>query len=116
GNLSAAVGPFAVDEGLLAVDEPTATVRLFNTNTQKLIQASFSVMDGRTCTEGDYSIDGVPGTGSPIALTYQDPGGAVTGSLLPTGDAHDTVGVAGLGNLTVSIVDSANPVVFVSAH
>jgi 2-methylaconitate cis-trans-isomerase PrpF len=115
GNLSAAVGPFALDESLIPVTEPSTTIRLFNTNTKKYIDASFDVCDGKACVEGDYAIDGVPGTGARISLTYFDPGGAVTGQLLPTGSARDTLHIPELGELEVSIIDAANPVVFIEA-
>ena len=60
-------------------------------------------------------LDGVPGTGARIALDFLDPGGAVTGRLLPTGHAQDTLEVAGLGTITASLVDATNPMVFVRA-
>jgi 2-methylaconitate cis-trans-isomerase PrpF len=116
GNLSAAVGPFALDEGLTPASAPSATIRLFNTNTKKYIAATFDVCEGKACVEGDYAIDGVPGTAARISLTYFDPGGAVTGKLLPTGTARDAVQIPELGEVAISIIDAANPVVFVEAE
>src|SRR3954447_26721928 len=85
GNISSAVGPFAVDAGLVAAVEPETVVRIHNTNTQKIIVAHVPVSDGRAVRHGDYSIPGVPGTGARVDLEFTDPGGSVTGSLLPTG-------------------------------
>lgn len=115
GNISSAVGPFAVDEGLVAASGDSATVRIFNTNTSKVIVARFALEDGRAAVDGDFVLQGVAGTGSPIRLAFLDPGGAGTGKLLPTGNARDVLDVPGLGKIEVSFVDAANPVVFVSA-
>ena len=115
GNMSSAVGPFAIDEGLVGARQPSTLVRIYNTNTRKLIRAHVPVADGRAEAAGDYAIAGVPGTGARIALEFLDPGGAVTGRLLPTGHPRDVVPVARLGRLELSVVDAANPVVFVRA-
>ncbi|MDF1591118.1 MAG: PrpF domain-containing protein [Desulfobacterales bacterium] len=115
GNISAAVGPFAVDEDLVKAQEPLTQVRIYQVNTKKRIVAEVPVRDGRFDESGDYTIDGVPGTGAKIALHFVDPGGSVTGRLLPTGNVVDTVDVSGLGKMVVSIVDAANPIVFVRA-
>jgi len=116
GNMSSAVGPFALDEGLIA-DPGTgdACVRIFNTNTGKLIHATFPVQDGRALYYGGLVIPGVSGSGAPIRLDFIDPGGATTGKLLPTGAVRDVLDVAGLGEVEVSMVDAANAAVFVRA-
>jgi 2-methylaconitate cis-trans-isomerase PrpF len=116
GNMSSAIGPFAVDEGLVtAPADGEATVRIHNTNTGKIIVARFPVQDGRAIVEGELAIDGVAGTGAPIRLDFTDPGGAKTGKLLPTGRALDVLEVPGLGSIGASLVDAANPCVFVAA-
>lgn len=115
GNLTAAVGPFAIEECLVSAEEPTTELTLFNTNTRKRIRARIQVCDGAPLVDGDYSIDGVPGSGARIALTWEAPGGPLTGRLLPSGRARDMLDVVGLGQVEVSIVDAANPVVFVAA-
>jgi 2-methylaconitate cis-trans-isomerase PrpF len=114
GNISAAIGPFAVDEGMVEAREPLTRVRVFNTNTQKLIVASVPTRGGRFEPEGDYELPGVPGHGSRIDLEYMDPGGALTGALLPTGNEMDALEVDG-EPVDVSIVDAATPAVFVRA-
>src|SRR5262245_19110393 len=115
GNMSSAVGPFAIDEGLVRPDGEGALVRIFITNTQKLIHARFAVADGRTRYDGDLAIPGVAGTGSPIRLDFIEPGGASTGKLLPTGCALERLDVAEIGTIDVSMVDAANACVFVRA-
>lgn len=116
GNMSSAVGPFAVDEGLVPAVAPVTRVRIHQKNTDKLIVAEVPVKDGKFTEEGGYAIDGVPGTGSRIILRFVDPGGAVTGKLLPTGNRTDRFDVRGVGAVEVSCVDAANPFVFVRAE
>jgi 2-methylaconitate cis-trans-isomerase PrpF len=113
GNLSSGVGPFAVDEGLVVPTDPVTVVRLLNVNTGKLIVAHVPTRDGRFDPAGDFSLPGVPGTGSRIRLDYIDPGGAVTGAVLPTGNPVDDLAVPGVGTVPVSVVDAANPLLFV---
>jgi 2-methylaconitate cis-trans-isomerase PrpF len=116
GNMSSAVGPFAVDEGLVRANGETATVRVYNTNTKKLIHATFPVEGGRARYDGDLVIPGVSGTGAPIRLDFLDPGGATTGKLLPSGKGIDRLDVPGFGALDASLVDAANATVFVRAR
>ena len=115
GNISAAVGPFAVDEGLVRAQEPVTHVRIYQVNTKKRIVAEVPIRDGRFDESGDYSIDGIPGTGAKISLHFVSPGGSITGLLLPTGNVVDSIEVPGTGKIDVSIVDAANPIVFVRA-
>lgn len=112
GNISAAVGPFCLGEGLVPASDPVSTVRFFNTNTAKTVRSTFATSNGRFVPEGTCEIGGVPGTGSPVSLTFEDPGGASSGQLLPTGHVSDTVAVPGLGHIEVSVVDAANLFVF----
>lgn len=113
GNISSAVGPFAVDEGLVQPTDPVTTVRFLNVNTNKVIVAHVPTRDGRFEPVGDFVLPGVPRTGSAIRLDYLDPCGSVTGRLLPTGNPRDKVDVPGIGSIEVSIVDAANPLAFV---
>ena len=115
GNISSAVGPFAVDEGLVTAVEPVTRVRIHQKNTNKLIVAEVPVKDGKFNEEGDYAIDGVPGTGSRILLRFVDPAGAVTGKLFPTGNRRDRFDIPGRGAVEVTCIDAANPFVFVPA-
>ena len=115
GNMSSAMGPFALDEGMVKVSGREALVRIHNTNTKKIIHALFSVDDGLAAVDGDLAIPGVSGTGSPVKLEFRDPGGATTGKLLPTGNVVDTLDVPGIGKIRVSMVDAANATVWVKA-
>lgn len=112
GNISSAVGPYAIDEGLVAAVAPMTEVHIFNTNTQKEIIAQVPVQDGRAMTEGDFAIDGVPGTGARVVLKFVAPQGAASGKLLPTGRPRDEIEIEGKV-YEYSFVDAANPVVFV---
>ena len=91
GNLSSAVGPFAIDQGLVKAVEPYTTVRIFNTNTKKILIAKVPVKGSKVITEGDYQIPGVPGKGAKITLEFVEPGGSVTGKILPTGNPRDII-------------------------
>lgn len=115
GNMSAAIGPFSVDEGLVRAKGATATVRIYNTNTQKLIHAMFPLRDGRARYDGNLVIPGVAGSGAPVRLDFISPGGATTGKLLPTGKPVDMLDVPGVGKLAASMVDAANAGVFLRA-
>jgi 2-methylaconitate cis-trans-isomerase PrpF len=115
GNMSSAMGPFAVDEGLVQAAGKDALVRVHNTNTKKLIWSRFAIDDGLATVDGDLAIPGVAGTGSPVKLEFREPGGATTGKLLPTGNVADTLDVPGVGKVRVSMVDAANACVFVRA-
>ena len=115
GNMSSAIGPFAIEEGLLpAPADGETVVRIHNTNTGKIIAARFPVKDGLLAVDGDLALDGVAGTAAPIKLEFLDPGGAKTGRLLPTGNAVDMLDVGGR-KVEASLIDAANPCVFVEA-
>lgn len=113
GNISSAVGPFAVDEGLVTPTDPVTVVRFLNTNTNKVIVAHVPTRDGRFDPVGSFELPGVSGTGSKLQLDYLDPAGSVTGRLLPTGNPRDQLTIPGIGVIPVSLVDAANPLVFV---
>ena len=126
GNMSSIVGPVGLDEGLISRpriergggndDEQTALVRIFNTNTSKLVHSRFKVAGhpARYCPDGDYEMDGVPGKGSKITLSFLDPAGAKTGeAALPTGRPIDTLRLPDGSSIEASLVDVSNPGVFV---
>jgi 2-methylaconitate cis-trans-isomerase PrpF len=116
GNISSAVGPFAIDAGFVAAREGETVVRIHNTNTGKIIVAHVPVSDGRSMRHGDYAIPGVPGTGARVDLEFTDPAGSVTGKLLPTDRPVDEMELADGRRLRVSLVDAGNPCVFVLAR
>lgn len=115
GNLTSAVGIFAIAQNLLKPIEPFTTVRIFNTNTNKIIHVTYPVRDGIVLSEGSYSIPGVPGTGAKLKVEFFNPAGAITGKLLPTGNTKDYIDLGEKGVYTVSIVDAGTPVVFTLA-
>jgi hypothetical protein len=110
GNCSSAVGPFAIDEGMVRPVEGETVVRIHNTNTKKVIVARVPVSDGEAAVAGDFQLAGVAGRGARIALDFLEPGGAGTGRLLPSGRAHETIDGA-----QVSLVDATNPFVWIRA-
>jgi 2-methylaconitate cis-trans-isomerase PrpF len=85
GNMTAAIGPFAVDTGLFRLrgegvegegegeGDGIATVRIHNTNTGKIIHSTFPVVDGEAAANGEFEIDGVSGSGAKIELAFIDP-------------------------------------------
>ncbi|KAL4957648.1 PrpF protein [Aspergillus filifer] len=118
GNMVSAVGPFAVDSGLFSaaaksgngIGDGTVTVRIHNTNTGKVIHATFPVVDGEAATSGVLAIDGVAGTAAPIQLDFINPAGSRTGKLLPTQVVKDL-----FDGVEATCIDVANPCVFVKA-
>jgi 2-methylaconitate isomerase len=117
GNMSSAVGPFAVDERLMRAPQTAdeATVRIHNTNTHKLIVSRFALDNGYAAVEGEFRLPGIAGTGAPVRLEFIEPGGAGTGKLLPTGNPADSLSLHDGKEVEVSMVDAANPCVFVAA-
>lgn len=115
GNISSGVGPFALEKGLVTPKENETTVRIYNTNTGKIIAADVKTSDEGVNYTGDFQIAGVPGTASPIRLKFINPAGTLGKGLLPTGNAVDMLTVPDFGEVEVSIVDAANPLVFVKA-
>jgi methylitaconate Delta-isomerase len=116
GNISSAIGPYAIYQGLVEPVEPLTTVRIHLTNSKRILVAQVPVKDGEPLVEGDYHIDGCPGTGAKISLDFSGTAGAFTNKILPTGNVKDTLKVEGLGDVIVSIVDAANTAVFVHAE
>lgn len=116
GNMSAAVGPFAIDEGMVPAVEPITGVRVLATNTGKRYVAHVPVCGGRAAVEGDYRLDGVPAPGACIDLEYLDPGGTLGRGVLPAGKARESYALADGREFTVSVVDAAIPAVFVRAE
>lgn len=117
GNMSAAIGPFAVDEHIIdAPRDGEVTVRIHNTNTGRLIHARFAVRDGSSVVDGDLAIDGVSGSGAAVRLEFRDLAGGRTGRLLPAGVAMAELSLPGGGTVRASMVDAGNPCVFVDAQ
>ena len=116
GNISSAVGAFAVYEGLVEPTEPVTTVRAYNTNLDRVLTLEVPVRCGRPLEQGDYVVAGVPGSGAKILVDLADTAGGATGALLPTGNAIDRLDVPEVGAIDVSLVDIGNAHVFVRAR
>ncbi|GAB3258761.1 2-methylaconitate cis-trans isomerase PrpF family protein [Chitinimonas naiadis] len=116
GNLSAAVAPFALLEGMVAAPlDGVVTVRIWQANTNKVIVARVPVQDGLPAQDGDFHMDGVAFAAAPIALDFLDPAGGASGALFPTGAAQDVLSVPGLGDIAVTLIDAGNPLVILRA-
>ncbi len=114
GNLTTAVGPFAIESGIIEPMVPARRIAMFNLNTEKKIDEIVQCNDDGVLYNGDCKIDGVKMPGARIKVIWYNPSGSVTGHLLPTGNAVDIVHASGK-RYSVSIVDSVNPAVFIKA-
>jgi 2-methylaconitate cis-trans-isomerase PrpF len=111
GNMLVAVGPFAIEAGLVPVRDGETKVRIFNVNTQSMVEAIVQTPGGQVTYEGGAAIDGVPGTAAPVGINFQSAIGAVTKKMLPTGAPLDVI-----DGIEVSCVDIAMPVVLMRAE
>jgi 4-oxalomesaconate tautomerase len=110
GNLLAAVGPFAIEEGLVAARDGVTDIRIWMENTQSLSVAHVETPGGAVRYDGEARIDGVPGTHAPIPIDFLDVAGSSCGALLPTGHAVDVV-----EGVRVTCIDNGMPVVCLKA-
>lgn len=115
GNISSGVGPFAIDEGLVNVQEGNTRVRIFNTNTNRIIVADVPVKNGHAKVEGNFAVAGVPGTGAEIIMNWAGTVGAKTGHLSPTGNPTDEIKLEDGRSIQATLADAANPCVWVYA-
>ena len=111
GNILAAVGPFALEKGLLEPKGNLTEVRIYMVNTANLAIAQVQTPDGKVNYEGEARIDGVPGTAAPVLLDFLDTAGSSCGALLPTGRACDEI-----DGLQVTCIDNGMPVVLIAAQ
>ena len=116
GNLTCAIGSFAVDEEMVPVDpvDDEVTVELYNTNTGAEITQTVPLCDGRAASVGDFKIHGVPGTGAQIDTTFHDPAGSMTDGLFPLGGPTIEVDVDGEA-IETTVLDVTTPIAFVRA-
>jgi 4-oxalomesaconate tautomerase len=110
GNMLAAVGPFAIEHGLVAATGEVTSVRIWMENTATLATAFVETPGGAVRYDGDARIDGVPGSHAPIPLEFADTAGSSCGALLPTGNVVDEV-----EGLRVTCIDNGMPVVCLNA-
>jgi 2-methylaconitate cis-trans-isomerase PrpF len=115
GNLTAAAAVYAIDEGFVQPEGDKATVRIHNVNTGRIITATVPMADGEVLEDGALEIGGVPGSGAPIDLDFAQATGAITGKLLPLGEAAGVIDVAGHGRFEATVLDGPNLIVLVAA-
>lgn len=110
GNMLAAVGPFAIEVGLVPIAGARTPVVIFDINTQSRIEAVVDTSDGEVVYDGETTIDGVPGTAAEIRLNFMDIAGSKTGKLLPTGKRVEQI-----DGIDVTLIDVAVPMMILRA-
>ena len=121
GNLSAAVGPFAISSGLVAAPaNGWATVRIWQANIGKVIVSHVQMQDGEVLEEGDFELDGVTFPAAEIKLEFLDPAAnegdeGDGGAMFPTGHVRDTLDVPGVGPVEATLINAGLPTIFVAA-
>jgi len=116
GNLASAVGPFAIDQGLIQSRKKSTKLKIHIVNTGQLYQTTFETEDGLFQESGRFQIPGVSGSGSKITLDFFNPCGATTGELLPTNQVLNIVKPSSKGPIEVSLIDATTGMVFVNAE
>ena len=119
GNLSAAVGPFAINSGLVEAsrvpDNGTAVVRIWQANIEKTIIAHVPMRGGAVQETGDFELDGVTFPAAEVQLDFMDPADAAGGSMFPTGNLVDKLEVPGVGTLEATMINAGIPTIFLNA-
>lgn len=110
GNILAAVGPAAIERGLVKALDGTTPVRIHMVNTGEVSLAQVSTPGGRVTYDGDARIDGVPGTHAPVPLFFQNTEGSLCGALLPTGHSRDLI-----EGVECTLIDNGMPIVILRA-
>jgi 2-methylaconitate isomerase len=121
GNLTTAVGPFAISEGLVErIDNGIKQVRMWQANIGKRIIAHVPMRDGQVVEEGDFELDGVTFPSAEIRLEFLEPGGsndeAAGGKMFPTGNVVDTLEIPDFGKIEATLINAGNPTVIVAAR
>ena len=119
GNLSAAVGPYAIANGLVdpakVPQNGIAEVRIWQVNIQKTIVAQVPIIDGEVQETGDFELDGVTFPAAEIPVAFMDPADG-EGAIFPTGNVVDDLDVPGVGVLKATLINAGIPTVFVNAE
>ncbi|MEJ2480130.1 MAG: 4-oxalomesaconate tautomerase [Acidihalobacter sp.] len=110
GNILAGVGPFAIERGLVPARDDETAVTIYMVNTGQTAVARVRTPGGRVAYEGEARIDGVPGTASPVYVTFKDTAGSTCGALLPTGNTVDVI-----DGVEVTCIDNGMPTVVMRA-
>ncbi len=114
GNMLVGVGPFAIETGLVQAGDPTTSLVVHNVNTDSFIDVDCCTPGGELTYDGDCAIDGVDGTAAPVDVRFRGIEGSVTGSMLPTGCAVETITAGGV-EVEATLIDVAMPMVLVRA-
>ena len=113
GNLTAAVGPFAISEGLVIVPhDGVAVVRIWQVNIQKRIVARVQMAAGEVVEDVSFELDGVTFPAAEIRLEFLDLQGC---AMFPTGNKRELLDVPGEGQLDVTLINAGNPTIFIEA-
>ncbi len=119
GNLSAAVGPFAIEQGLVDPARiPTngiAEIRIWQANIHKTIIAHVPISGGRVQETGDFELDGVTFAAAEVRLDFMQPVDTQNEALFPTGNVVDTLHVPGIGEFDASMINAGIPTIFINA-
>ncbi|MDD3763155.1 MAG: 2-methylaconitate cis-trans isomerase PrpF [Nevskiales bacterium] len=119
GNLSAAVGPFAISNGLIdparVPRDGVCTVRIWQANIGKTIIAHVPMTNGQVQETGDFELDGVTFPAAEIQVEFVDPADDAGGSMFPTGNLVDDLEVPGVGTLKATMINAGIPTIFVNA-
>ncbi len=123
GNLSAAVGPFAISNGLVDASrlpqDGVATIRIWQANISKTIIAQVPMTDGAVQETGDFELDGVTFPAAEVQLEFMDPAAeedGAGGAMFPTGNLVDDLDVPGVGRLKATMINAGIPTIFVNAE
>ena len=120
GNLSAAVGPFAIKEGLIdsarIPHNGTAIIRIWQANIEKTIIAHVPIANGEVQETGGFELDGVTFPAAEVLLEFMDPADSGDGAMFPTGELIDTLDVPGLGSLEATLINAGIPTIFLRAE
>lgn len=119
GNLSAAVGGYAITQGLIepnrVPDNGIAEIRIFQVNIQKTIVAFVPISDGQVQETGDFELDGVTFPAAEVQLDFLDPADDSEGPMFPTGNVADALEVPGIGTFSVTLINAGIPTIFINA-
>jgi len=119
GNLTAAVGAFAINGGFVAKDripeDGTCTVRIWQANIRKTIVAHVPITNGEVQETGDFELDGVTFPAAEVQVEFMDPADG-EGSMFPTGNLVDDLDVPGVGTLKATMINAGIPTIFVNAE
>jgi 4-oxalomesaconate tautomerase len=110
GNMLAAVGPFAIERGLVVPCDPITAVSIYLVNTETVAVAHVPTPGGEVAYGGETSIAGVPGTAAAIRIDFLDTSGSVCGTLLPTGNMLDQI-----DEIEATLIDNGMPMVVLRA-